>query len=163
MSCCRSEEDPYRARRNRFSVRTSGHYSAFTSVAVADLVLTQSDGLRWCRSSQTAERGSCERCGINLFWRPLTEPARISIAAGAATKAATNAVEGKPVGQGVATAAAVGSVVGTAGSVAGNKAAAAVGGEVGANAAAVTKVATQVISGAAKKETNCSISNGNPC
>ena len=62
--------------------RTSGHYSAYTSSAVADLELVHSDGLRWYRSSEAAERGFCERCGSNLFWRPSAEPARISIAAG---------------------------------------------------------------------------------
>jgi hypothetical protein len=62
--------------------RTSGHYSAYTSTAVTDLEVTQSDGLRWYRSSESAERGFCERCGSNLFWRPFSEPLRISIAAG---------------------------------------------------------------------------------
>jgi hypothetical protein len=62
--------------------RTSGHYSAYTSAAVENLVLVQSVGLRWYRSSDSAERGFCERCGSNLFWRPLSEPERISIAAG---------------------------------------------------------------------------------
>jgi hypothetical protein len=65
--------------------RSSGHYSAYTSAAVADLVINETDGLRWYRSSETAERGFCARCGSNLFWRPLTEPARISIAAGTLT------------------------------------------------------------------------------
>ena len=65
--------------------RTSGHYSAYTSATAADLTLLCADGLRWYRSSDSAERGFCERCGSNLFWRPLAEPLRISIAAGSIT------------------------------------------------------------------------------
>jgi hypothetical protein len=65
--------------------RSSGHYSAYTSAAVTDLVLTRMDGLRWYRSSESAERGFCARCGSNLFWRPFAEPLRLSIAAGTLT------------------------------------------------------------------------------
>ena len=53
--------------------RTSGHFVATTRVQTADLSLPESATLRWYRSSDTAERGFCERCGGNLFWRP-TKP-----------------------------------------------------------------------------------------
>jgi hypothetical protein len=49
--------------------RTSGHFAAMTSAPSADIELTSSEGLRWYRSSDTAERGFCGRCGGNLFWR----------------------------------------------------------------------------------------------
>ena len=49
--------------------RTSGHFVAATQAAMSDLRLTESSTLRWFRSSATAERGFCARCGGNLFWR----------------------------------------------------------------------------------------------
>ena len=49
--------------------RTSGHHAAMTSAPSANIELTASDSLRWYRSSDTAERGFCGRCGSNLFWR----------------------------------------------------------------------------------------------
>ena len=45
------------------------------------LTLTVSDGLRWYRSSATAERGFCATCGGNLFWRQL-DGDTTSVAAG---------------------------------------------------------------------------------
>jgi hypothetical protein len=51
--------------------RTSGHFAAMTSARSADIELTSSEGLRWYRSSDTAERGFCGRCGGNLFWRQI--------------------------------------------------------------------------------------------
>ena len=50
--------------------KTSGHFVTATQVCTADLVLTESATLRWYRSSAAAERGFCNRCGGNLFWRP---------------------------------------------------------------------------------------------
>ena len=63
--------------------RTSGHHVAATSAAAADLTLQRHESLTWYRSSATAERGFCRRCGANLFWRQ-TAPGtdRISIMAG---------------------------------------------------------------------------------
>jgi hypothetical protein len=49
--------------------RTSGHFAAMTSAASADILMTCSDTLVWYRSSDTAERGFCGRCGGNLFWK----------------------------------------------------------------------------------------------
>ena len=61
--------------------RTSGHYSAYSSADSSALTLSAASSLRWYRSSDTAERGFCERCGSNLFWRQFGSPS-ISIAAG---------------------------------------------------------------------------------
>lgn len=51
--------------------QTSGHYVAATSAPTAKLTLTAAGTLAWYRSSDTAERGFCSRCGGNLFWRPI--------------------------------------------------------------------------------------------
>ncbi len=50
--------------------KSSGHFVAATRVALEDLQLTESATLRWYRSSDSAERGFCVRCGGNLFWKP---------------------------------------------------------------------------------------------
>src|SRR5580765_630772 len=49
--------------------QTSGNFVAATRVPTDDLQLIASSTLRWYRSSESAERGFCERCGGNLFWR----------------------------------------------------------------------------------------------
>jgi hypothetical protein len=61
--------------------RTSGHFAAFTAARPEDLVLIESGGLRWYRSSATAARGFCGVCGSSLFWKPASG-GRVSIAAG---------------------------------------------------------------------------------
>jgi hypothetical protein len=61
--------------------RTSGHYAAMTSAPSANVAMTSSGSLVWYRSSDTAERGFCSRCGGNLFWRQAGRDA-ISITAG---------------------------------------------------------------------------------
>jgi hypothetical protein len=61
--------------------RTSGHYAAMTSAPSAEIVMTCTDTLVWYRSSDTAERGFCGRCGGNLFWKQAGRDA-ISITAG---------------------------------------------------------------------------------
>jgi len=48
--------------------KTSGHYVAATQCLQSDLSLS-GDTLRWFKSSESAERGFCQRCGSNLFWR----------------------------------------------------------------------------------------------
>lgn len=64
--------------------RTSGHFVAAAAAASDDLVLTASTTLTWYRSSQSAERGFCNCCGGNLFWRrrDAAKPAHTSIMAG---------------------------------------------------------------------------------
>jgi hypothetical protein len=49
--------------------RTSGHYAAMTNASSEHLELTTSQTLSWYQSSATAERGFCNTCGSNLFWR----------------------------------------------------------------------------------------------
>ncbi len=51
--------------------RTSGHYAAMSSAPSASISIASSVALRWYRSSTTAERGFCQICGSNLFWREL--------------------------------------------------------------------------------------------
>lgn len=48
--------------------KTSGHYVAATQCAAAHLKV-EGETLIWFKSSDTAERGFCRRCGSNLFWR----------------------------------------------------------------------------------------------
>ena len=61
--------------------RTSGHFAAFTAARSEDLVLIESEGLRWYQASARARRGFCEICGSSLFWEPASGE-RVSIAAG---------------------------------------------------------------------------------
>jgi hypothetical protein len=49
--------------------RTSGNYVNATAVARKNFALSNSDGLKWYRSSPRAERGFCSECGSSLFWR----------------------------------------------------------------------------------------------
>ena len=61
--------------------RTSGHHVAATACRADHFTLVAGEGLRWYRSSASAERGFCKRCGSNLFWRT-THRADLSIMAG---------------------------------------------------------------------------------
>lgn len=62
--------------------RTSGHYAASTEVDGGDLLISDSNGaLKWYRSSEKAERGFCQRCGSNLFWRQFGSD-RVAVGAG---------------------------------------------------------------------------------
>lgn len=49
--------------------KMTGNYWISSSVADADLKLTQQDGLTWFVSSQSAKRGFCKKCGSSLFWK----------------------------------------------------------------------------------------------
>ena len=49
--------------------RTSGHFVAATAAPNDQLRLNTAETLTWFRSSESAERGFCRRCGGNLFWR----------------------------------------------------------------------------------------------
>lgn len=49
--------------------KTSGHYWAATNVVNANLKIVSGTGLKWHRSSETAQRGFCQDCGSSLFWR----------------------------------------------------------------------------------------------
>lgn len=52
--------------------RTSGNYAAMASCDTAKLELQPTDALVWYRSSSQVERGFCNICGGNLFWRAVT-------------------------------------------------------------------------------------------
>ena len=61
--------------------RSQGHYASYTALSRAGLRMVADDGLAWYRSSETARRGFCARCGSSLFWDTPTSPT-ISVAAG---------------------------------------------------------------------------------
>ncbi|WP_299847970.1 GFA family protein [uncultured Roseovarius sp.] len=61
--------------------KTSGHYVAATQAEASDFTLIRDEGLRWYRSSLTAQRGFCNICGSSLFWQE-NETSHISIMAG---------------------------------------------------------------------------------
>jgi hypothetical protein len=63
-----------------------------TSAPSASIELTASDSLVWYKSSDTAERGFCGRCGSNLFWKQAGRDA-ISITAGTLDTPTNLAVE----------------------------------------------------------------------
>jgi hypothetical protein len=50
--------------------KSSGHFSAATATRPEHLKLLSSEGLKWYRSSDTAQRGFCGNCGSSLFWKP---------------------------------------------------------------------------------------------
>ena len=66
--------------------RFHGHMGAYTATNRENLVLKQSDTLKWFHSTTdetpNVHRGFCGNCGSSLFWDPRDKP-RISIAAGA--------------------------------------------------------------------------------
>jgi hypothetical protein len=49
--------------------KQTGNYMAATAADNSDFSLIKSDGLKWYRSSEKAERGFCKECGSVLFWR----------------------------------------------------------------------------------------------
>ncbi len=51
--------------------RTHGAPAPYSAARNDDLRLVESRGLKWFRSSETAERGFCRDCGASLFWRPV--------------------------------------------------------------------------------------------
>jgi len=61
--------------------KTSGHFVAMTSAPLDAISFLAANSLVWYRSSESAERGFCNRCGGNLFWRQL-DGETVSIAAG---------------------------------------------------------------------------------
>lgn len=66
--------------------RFHGHVGAYTATDRGNLVLIQSETLKWFCSptdeTPNVHRGFCGNCGSSLFWDPRGKP-RISIAAGA--------------------------------------------------------------------------------
>lgn len=61
--------------------KTSGHFVAASACAPEDLSIIEDGTLQWFASSPQAERGFCNRCGGNLFWRPQSRE-HVSIMAG---------------------------------------------------------------------------------
>ncbi|MFK8050815.1 MAG: GFA family protein [Halioglobus sp.] len=61
--------------------KSSGHYTASTSVRPEDLEIQPGSHLKWYRASSEAQRGFCQQCGCSLFWKPDSGD-RISIFAG---------------------------------------------------------------------------------
>jgi hypothetical protein len=49
--------------------KQTGSYMMATAAADADFKLIEERGLKWYRSSPTAQRGFCGECGSVLFWR----------------------------------------------------------------------------------------------
>ena len=49
--------------------KQTGHFMAATAASNVDFKITDASGLKWYRSSATAERGFCGECGSVLFWR----------------------------------------------------------------------------------------------
>ena len=49
--------------------KTTGNYMSATAANNADLKMTETRGLKWYRSSDTAQRGFCQDCGSVLFWK----------------------------------------------------------------------------------------------
>jgi hypothetical protein len=62
--------------------RTSGNYAVMAAWPASELVLTADETLAWFRSSETASRGFCTRCGGNLFWRAEPPGDEIYVTAG---------------------------------------------------------------------------------
>ena len=50
--------------------KSSGHYVAASASKIDNLHIGGEDNLAWYRSSSKAQRGFCNTCGSNLFWRP---------------------------------------------------------------------------------------------
>jgi hypothetical protein len=50
--------------------KSSGHYSAATATSPEHFKLLVSEGLKWYRASDSAQRGFCGNCGSSLFWKP---------------------------------------------------------------------------------------------
>ena len=64
--------------------RANGHLGAYSATLAEQLVLLESDALRWFdspASDREARRGFCSECGSSLFWQPAGGD-RIHIAAG---------------------------------------------------------------------------------
>ncbi len=49
--------------------KQTGTYMSATGVLDTDLNIIESRGLKWFRSSRTAQRGFCQECGSVLFWK----------------------------------------------------------------------------------------------
>jgi len=152
---------------NAVSEAGKGNYGALAVSAGKVGVSAISGGVSTIAAAKAATLVSNAYKAANIA-RVATVVAKVeAVAATQATVAAgqkvtTNAIEGKPLSEGVATAAAVSAAVGTPLSQAGNALSSAAS-DLGANAATAVKALGQVVSGAAKKEANCSVRDNHPC
>lgn len=48
--------------------KAHGHIGAYTAASRNGLRFVETRGLKWYRSSATAQRGFCGECGSTLFW-----------------------------------------------------------------------------------------------
>jgi hypothetical protein len=49
--------------------KQTGNYMSATAADDVDFKLTEERGLKWYRSSSSAQRGFCSECGSVMFWR----------------------------------------------------------------------------------------------
>jgi hypothetical protein len=49
--------------------KQTGHYMAATAAKLDKFRIAKDEGLRWYRSSDSAQRGFCQICGSTLFWQ----------------------------------------------------------------------------------------------
>jgi hypothetical protein len=49
--------------------KQTGHYMAATAAKLDKFRIVKDKGLRWYRSSDSAQRGFCQICGSTLFWQ----------------------------------------------------------------------------------------------
>ncbi|HVZ00217.1 MAG TPA: GFA family protein [Dongiaceae bacterium] len=61
--------------------RAHGHAPGYSAARKAEMTVEGESNIAWYRSSDTAERGFCRRCGSSLFWR-IDGSDSVSIAAG---------------------------------------------------------------------------------
>jgi len=61
--------------------KTSGNFVSATRVSNSQLNIQQDIGLRWYKNS-LSQKGFCQHCGANLFWRCVPDNGKVSIMAG---------------------------------------------------------------------------------
>ena len=62
-------------------MKTHGHHAAYTNVQEQNVQFSKKNTLKWFRSSKSAKRGFCRKCGASLFFKSIGSN-NISIAAG---------------------------------------------------------------------------------
>ncbi len=62
-------------------LRLHGGFGPYTKAQKSNLKISKEKGLIWYQSSPIAQRGFCQICGSNLFWKPLDQNT-IAIVAG---------------------------------------------------------------------------------
>ncbi len=50
--------------------RLHGNFGPHSKARKENITVTHDDGLAWYKTSETARRGFCRRCGSSLFWEP---------------------------------------------------------------------------------------------